>query len=403
MVFGLPFNTGRFFRPTLLEVFGFTNTQLGDLFAVYGITAMLSYFPGGAIADHFSARGLLSTSLIATALGGLYMVTIPGPVGMAILYGYWGVTTVFLFWGALIRSTREWGGRGEQGIAFGLLEGGRGIAAAVVASLLVVVLAFFMPDDATLATDAERRRGFQAVVLGYTIIAFTVGVLTWVLVPPPEGEPPRRRNPLPNMAVVLRMPIVWAQALIIVCAYCTYKASDYYSLYLVQVMGMDEVQGARLTSYGAYIRPIAAVTAGLIADRFNAAKSIGVFFAILALGYFALSVLLPDTVGHGIIYFNLAVTLFAVFALRGIYFALLQETRTPRHITGAAVGMISVVGYTPEVFFGPVSGRILDATPGVGGFQNLFLFLATVMIVGVAVVAWLVYLKRNNRASEPVT
>ena len=41
MVFGLPFHTARFFRPTLLDVFGFTNTQLGDLFAVYGITAML--------------------------------------------------------------------------------------------------------------------------------------------------------------------------------------------------------------------------------------------------------------------------------------------------------------------------------------------------------------------------
>jgi MFS family permease len=53
MVFGLPFGTARFFRPTMLDVFGFTNTQLGDLFAVYGITAMLSYFPGGAIADHF--------------------------------------------------------------------------------------------------------------------------------------------------------------------------------------------------------------------------------------------------------------------------------------------------------------------------------------------------------------
>ena len=75
VVFGLPFHTARFFRPTMLEVFGFTNTQLGDLFALYGVTAMLSYFPGGAIADHFSARGLLSASLVATAIGGLFMAT----------------------------------------------------------------------------------------------------------------------------------------------------------------------------------------------------------------------------------------------------------------------------------------------------------------------------------------
>ena len=81
MVYGLPFHTARFFRPTLLDVFGFSNTQLGDLFAVYGITAMLSYFPGGALADRFSARFLLSASLFATAAGGLYMATIPAAPG----------------------------------------------------------------------------------------------------------------------------------------------------------------------------------------------------------------------------------------------------------------------------------------------------------------------------------
>jgi hypothetical protein len=95
---------------------------------------------------------------------------------------------------------------------------------------------------------------------------------------------------------------------------------------------------------------------------------------------------------------------FAVFALRGIYFALLQETRTPRHITGAAVGMISLIGYTPEIFFAPIAGRILDATPGAGGHLNLFLFLASIAASGVAVVGWLLWLKRsrNNPWHEPV-
>jgi hypothetical protein len=43
LIFGLPFHTARFFRPTYLEAFGFSNTQLGDIFAVYGVTAMLAY------------------------------------------------------------------------------------------------------------------------------------------------------------------------------------------------------------------------------------------------------------------------------------------------------------------------------------------------------------------------
>jgi nitrate/nitrite transporter NarK len=403
--FGLPFHTARFFRPTLLEVFGLTNTQLGDLFAVYGVTAMISYFPGGAIADRFPARVLLTASLVATACGGLYMATMPSAFQMGVLYGFWGFTTIFLFWGALIRATREWGGQSSQGTAFGILESGRGLAAALLAALAVAVLAWYLPEDATLATDAERRAGLRTIILLYSAATFVAAAMAWLLIPDPgKATQEKAANPFAGMVIVAKRPIVWAQAAIIVCAYCAYKGLDNYSLYAVQVLGMDEVEGARLASYGAYVRPVAALATGLIADRFDATRSIGVAFIVLAVVYSVLSMALPDTSGLSVIYGNMFASFFAVFALRGIYFALLQETRTPRHITGAAVGMISLVGYTPEIFFASIAGRILDATPGAGGHLNLFLFLASIAACGVAVVGWLLWLKRsrNNPWHEPV-
>jgi sugar phosphate permease len=127
IIFALPFHTARFYRPTLLDAFGLSNTQLGDVFAVYSVLAMIAYFPGGALADRFSARSLLTLSLLATGIGGFYMLTYPGFTGMALLCGYWGITTILLFWSALIRATREWGGHDAPGSAFGLLEGGRSI------------------------------------------------------------------------------------------------------------------------------------------------------------------------------------------------------------------------------------------------------------------------------------
>jgi len=403
--FGLPFHTARFFRPTLLEVFGLTNTQLGDLFAVYGVTAMISYFPGGAIADRFPARALLTASLIATACGGLYMATMPGAFQLGVLYGFWGFTTIFLFWGALIRATREWGGQSSQGAAFGILESGRGLAAALLAALAVAVLAWYLPEDATLATDAERRAGLRTIILLYSAATFAAAAMAWLLIPDPgKATQEKAANPFAGMAIVAKRPIVWAQAAVIVCAYCAYKGLDNYSLYAVQVLGMDEVEGARLASYGAYVRPVAALATGLIADRFDATRSIGVAFIVLAIVYSVLSMALPDTSGLSVIYGNMFASFFAVFALRGIYFALLQETQTPRYITGAAVGMISLVGYTPEVFFASIAGRILDATPGAGGHLNLFMFLACIAACGVAVVGWLLWLNRsrNNPWHEPV-
>ncbi|MEE8426848.1 MAG: hypothetical protein V3S15_06145, partial [Woeseiaceae bacterium] len=82
-----------------------------------------------------------------------------------------------------------------------------------------------------------------------------------------------------------------------------------------------------------------------------------------------------------------------------IYFALLEENRTPRFLTGAAVGIISLVGYTPEIFFAPIAGRILDANPGIVGHQNYFMFLAAVAATGILVVFWLLWLQRNGRRS----
>ena len=394
MIFGLPFHTARFFRPTLLEVFGFTNTQLGDVFAVYGITAMLSYFPGGALADRFSARGLMTTSLVATAAGGLYMATIPGALRMALLYGYWGITTILLFWAALIRATREWGGQSSQGKAFGVLDGGRGLAAAVFAMFAVTILAAFLPTDASLATAAEREAGFRTVILLYSAATIGVGILTWLLIPESSELAAKRQSPLTGMSLVMRRPVIWAQAAVIICAYCGYKGLDNYSLYAVQVLGMDEVEGARLSAYGAYIRPVAAIVAGVIADRYTASRVIGAMFLIMMISCGFLFATAPTGTGLNIIYANLFASFFAVFALRGVYFALLEETKTPGYLTGTAVGLVSVVGYTPEIFFAPITGRILDATPGIGGHQNYFLFLAGVAGLGVLVVAGLLWLKR---------
>ena len=67
-IYALPFHVTRFFRPTALQVFDLTNTELGTAQAVYGVVAMLSYFSGGPLADRFPARKLLAWSLWSPAL-----------------------------------------------------------------------------------------------------------------------------------------------------------------------------------------------------------------------------------------------------------------------------------------------------------------------------------------------
>ena len=395
LIFSLVFNIPLFFRPTFLQTFHLTNTQLGDMFAIYGIIAMLSYFPGGVIADRYSARLLITFSLFLTALGGLYLSTIPNMIGMRFLYGYWGITSVFFFWGALIKATREWGGNDSQGLAFGLLDGGRGIVAAAGATIGVVVLSISMPDDLSQVTPLIRESAFKKLVLYYTLLVFLAAVLAWFTIPDSKLKS-SSFNPLKNMSLVLRQPIIWLQAIIIICAYCGYKGLGNYSLYAVEVLGFNEVEGARISSYGAWIRPLAALMAGLIADRYSATRSILIMFLFLFIMYGSWSYMTPDNLGLVVIYANFFATYGFVYALRGVYFALLEENQTPKNLTGAAVGLVSIIGYTPDVFFAPITGRILDANPGIVGHQNYFFFLSSIALIGAITVIFILFWYRKT-------
>jgi sugar phosphate permease len=72
----------------------------------------------------------------------------------------------------------------------------------------------------------------------------------------------------------------------------------------------------------------------------------------------------------------------AVFGLRGVYFALFQEGSVPLETTGTAVGLVSVIGYTPDVFVSLAGGWLLDRSPGVAGHQHFFLFLSAFAVIG---------------------
>jgi len=114
----------------------------------------------------------------------------------------------------------------------------------------------------------------------------------------------------------------------------------------------------------------------------------------LAVGYLVQSFIAPVDSISVLVYCNLVVTLIAVYGIRGIYFALVQESKVNKQYTGTAVGIISVVGFTPDIFFAPISGRILDAAPGLEGFQNYFLLLTGFAVLGM-LATWL-FAKMNK-------
>ena len=175
MIFSLPFHIARYFRPSFLSSYALSNTELGDIFFYYGITAFLGYFLGALITDKFQPKTLIIISLVLTGTGGSVLLTDPSVTDLKILYSFWGLSTICLFWSPLIKSTRFIGGNRNQGTAFGFLDGGRGLCAAVVASLGVL---FFSHDY--IAELSEPYLSFQAieqVIIFYIFMTFIAAFL----------------------------------------------------------------------------------------------------------------------------------------------------------------------------------------------------------------------------------
>jgi sugar phosphate permease len=401
-VFILPFVLKRVFRATVLDVFEVTNLELGTLNAVYGIVAFVSYLFGGPLADKYSPRKLIGFALWATALGGLIMASYPSLLILRILYGYWGFTTIFLFWAPMIKATRVWGGKTSQGKAFGFLDGGRGLVGALFGALGVLIFSLFIVGNIEEAILIDRKEAFKYVILISSGIVTLIGVLVWFFMKSPDENDKEiliEKISISQITDVLKIPAVWLLMIIILCAYVGYKTTDVFSLYAREIMLFDEVKSAQIGTFLLFIRPVIGITIGFLADRSKTTVWLMISFIISIFGalLFASGIINPSTTT--LFFIGILITATGVYAARALYFAAMQEGHIPLVLTGTAVGMMSLVGFTPDIFADLLSGYLLDNAPGETGHQYVFMMLAVFSFIGL--IASFVFYRLNTKVSSP--
>ena len=389
-VFIIPFVLARVFRPTVLEAFNLDNVQLGICFSVYGIIALLSYLFGGPLADKFPPRKLIALALWMTASGGLVYATFPGYTVLKILYGYWGFTTIFLFWAPMIKAARVWGGSSSQGKAFGFLDGGRGLVGALFGAMGVLIFSLFINAEVAEATLSESRAAFRYVILVSSGIVVIVGLLVWFFLkmdPKAEKEIILEKITISQIKEVLRLPSVWLLMIIILCAYVGYKITDVFSLYARDVMLYDQVQSAQVGTFLLFIRPVIGVLIGVLADRTETTYWLVVSFVVSFLGALLFATGIISDSSTILFFVSILVVATGVYAARSLYFAVMERGQIPLVLTGTAVGLISLIGYTPDIFAGPAMGFLLENSPGEVGHQHVFWMLALFSFIG-GIAAW---------------
>lgn len=377
MIYGLPYFRS-YYYDAYLQTYGLTNSQMGMFGSIFGIMGACSYLFGGVVADMFSARKLMTISMILTGLGGLLHLFHPSYLMLVGIYFLWGFTSLFAFWPALLKVLRSLANEDEQSKAYGFMDATRGITNAVQ---LAVTLAIFN----ALSKKASDLAGLNGVVIFYSAVCIVMGIGLYFVLDEKKlqtGSDDAEDDSKFSFAIVkqvLKMPVVWLLSLVVCCSYTMPILFYYFTPYATANLGMTAAAGAMVTMLAQYIRPVACVVGGVAADKIGRANvmygTMGIMLASTLVLIFARS--MSNAVFIGIC----ACIYFGMYGAYSLVFSMFDECGIPKYMSGTAIGLICTIGYMPEFFCPLLAGKVLD-TYGNAGYHILFIFLATMMVIG---------------------
>lgn len=376
-VWQFPYMLETYYIP-VREAFGFTNSQLGTMMTVFGIVSVALYFPGGYLADKFSVKKLIGFSYLVTSLLGICMMLIPPlPVMLMIQFGF-AVTTIFTFWGAIMKFIRIMGDEGEQGKLYGLFFCFSGIFGAIEG----------FAATALYSNLGENVFAFKALILFFalTIAIPTVFFLLFFkekeAMPDIGGEDSKVN--IRDLGKVVKMPIVWILALAVLLAYIPKSTQSYFQPYMefyaVPVAWISIIAIFRQQVIRLIVNPLA----GAMRDKMGTGSSSKIFRIAFIIGIIAFAAVLLTPVNPSFA-FIIITSLCLVSALYNISvtvsFIPISEAGISSRLTGTIIGFVSCIGYSSDIWFYRVAGGIIDAN-GFDGYRMIFMFAAICCVLG---------------------
>ncbi|MDB4120445.1 MFS transporter, partial [Gammaproteobacteria bacterium] len=223
-----------------------------------GFIFMISYVPSGWLADRFSSRKLLASSLLATALIGMWFSTMPSYTSLLFIYASWGIATGLTFWSAHIKLVAILANKDQQGKFFGILDGGRGLVEAVLATLAITLFAYVLTQESSSTSMALKQ-----VIYLYIAVLLLVAPLVYLLLDDfdesASGNKTTNTTFKGDLITVLRHKEIWLCAICIICGYQLFYATYSFSAYLQENFGLSAVAVGTITVAKLWMRPIGGI------------------------------------------------------------------------------------------------------------------------------------------------
>jgi len=393
------------YQETILQVFNMSNAQLNSMYTILGWVFVFGYIPSGILSDRFSAKKLLAMSLFFTGLGGLWFAQVPSYEFVMAIFAIWGFFSVFTFWSAHMKIVKLLATEKEQGTFFGILDGGRGVVEALLASLALFIFSGIL---GTSVEVIDKREALIAVIYMYSAVLIITSVLIWFFVQDDKkvlaldaSKKEATKSPefkFSELGNLFKNKKVYLLGFIIFMGYAVFWTVYYLSWFLEVYVGIDPVSVAGTMVVVLWMRPVGGFIGGYLGDKIGRTTVQMISLTGAAAVLVAISVL-PVTGNQGL--FQPLIILLGIFlyAIRGTYWSLLGDLNLDALILGTAIGAISFIGYLPDIIL-PEFNTFLWATFGdMGGFNAYFISSAILGLVGVGLVfVFGKIVKKENKA-----
>jgi len=242
------------------------------------------------------------------------------------LYAFWGFSSLFAFWPACIKAVRMLSDSNDQGKAYGFFEGGRGVTAALMASLAVIVFQVGIKQ-------MNEAIGMRYIIIYYSVLTILSGFLVfWKMKDENIGE--SDRITFKDIGKVIKLPAVWIIGIVTFCNYVFCLSVYYFVPYATSMLGATVTFGATLAAIKRYLSPVSNVGGGYLGDKIGTGNLLLTSFLVMAAGTCAILLLPLD---------NSSILLFAAIYLIIYFFfnvnysltwAMMEEGKVPAQFSG---------------------------------------------------------------------
>ncbi len=380
------------YQETILAVFNMKMPDLNMMYTVLGWVFVIGYLPSGYLSDRFSAKKLLAISLFFTGLGGLWFAQVPDPKFVPYIFAIWGFFSVFTFWSAHMKLVKLLATDKEQGTFFGILDGGRGVVEALLASVALFIFSSILGKSIELA---DKRVALIAVIYMYSIVLIVTAVLVMIFVTDDKkmlANDAAKKDAVKSAAfnfgdlgVIFKNPKIYLHGGIIFMGYAVFWTVYYLGGFLESNVGISAVQVASVMVIVLWMRPVGGFIGGFLADKIGKEN-----VQMLALGGAAACLLLTAIlpIASGAFLFSALIVLlgFFLYAIRGTYWSLLGDYKIDAMILGTAIGVISFFGYLPDIILPGFNTMLWNTFGPKGGYNAYFISSAVLGLIGVVLV-----------------